>query len=160
MTSSDIGVKDANHTTDSSLAVYITTKNRRAMLDRAVNSVLRQSIKPDEIIIVDDGSTDDTARYLETVSEADASITVITNKTSMGACKARNIAISRAKSRYITGLDDDDEFTRNRLKDFIDAAAPSLVLLGNPALLALLGLVVAPGPATFLVIDPAGLWRA
>ena len=122
MTVSDTGIIDTHYTTDSSVAVYITTKNRRAMLDRALNSVLRQTIKPDEIIIVDDGSTDETARYLETVSEAYASITVITNKTSMGACKARNIAISRAKSRYITGLDDDDEFTRNRLKEFIDAA--------------------------------------
>ena len=32
------------------------------------------------------------------------------------------MAISRAKSRYITGLDDDDEFARNRLEEFIDAA--------------------------------------
>lgn len=98
------------------ITVYIPTHNRKMLLERAIKSVYSQSLLPDEIIIVDDGSTDDTPTYLEKLSASDSRVKVITNPSPRGACIARNSAISVATGYYITGLDDDDEFLPKHLE--------------------------------------------
>lgn len=101
------------------ITVYITTKNRLELLRRAVASVLKQTRKVDELIIVDDGSDDGTAEYLEKIAQEHHCIVVIRNNHSRGACYARNQAINAATCLYITGLDDDDEFATHRLAVFM-----------------------------------------
>lgn len=91
------------------------------MLKRAVQSVLNQTYNNIEIIIVDDGSTDDTFLYLEELMSQHENVIVFRNLESLGACSSRNIAINNAKGRYITGLDDDDEFVSNRLQVLFDS---------------------------------------
>ncbi len=98
------------------ITVYIPTHNRKNLLARAVKSIYKQTLLPDEIIIVDDGSTDETPSYLEKLSKSNPKIKVITLPTPRGACVARNRAISVASGYYITGLDDDDEFLPNHLE--------------------------------------------
>ena len=117
--------KPADQTTTStcSIGVYVTTKNRRAMLERALTSVLNQTVKPDEIIVIDDGSDDDTPEYLKLLEAREPSLKVITNSESLGACGARNLAIKSASTCYLTGLDDDDEFTPDRLQNFKRSAS-------------------------------------
>ncbi|HBK3324125.1 TPA: glycosyltransferase [Vibrio parahaemolyticus] len=106
------------------VTVYITTKNRRKLLERALLSVLNQTHKELDIIIVDDASSDDTCDFLDMCVRNHNNVRYFKNKMSMGACYSRNIAISQAKGKYITGLDDDDEFHSQRveklLKKFID----------------------------------------
>ncbi|WFS25213.1 glycosyltransferase [Rhizobium rhododendri] len=101
------------------VTVYLPTHNRRLLLERAVSSVVMQSYIHFELIIVDDGSTDDTGEYLARIALSDARIIVLKHSYPRGAPAARNLAISRAKGKYITGLDDDDEFHPLRLEVFV-----------------------------------------
>jgi len=103
------------------VSVYMPTKNRRKLLERAINSIQSQSYPAIEIIVVDDGSTDDTSSFLAELQSRFDNITVLRNEQSTGACVARNRAIAIAKGEYITGLDDDDEFLPNRIQSLMDA---------------------------------------
>lgn len=102
------------------ITVYIPTKNRLDLLKRAVNSVLSQTHRPIELIIVSDGSTDGTCDYVNGLDE-NVAITLIHNDASVGACAARNQAIQVARGEFITGLDDDDIFLPHRLATFLAA---------------------------------------
>lgn len=103
------------------ISVYIPTHNRSEMLKRAVSSVLRQTYKNVEIIICDDGSSDDTEQVVTLLKEKYKNIRYLKNPTPKGACAARNLGIFEAKGEYITGLDDDDEFTETRLEELFNA---------------------------------------
>jgi len=100
------------------ITVYIPTKNRLDLLKRAVNSVLSQTHRPIELIVVSDGSDDGTCDYVNGLVE-NISISLIHNDTSVGACAARNQAIDVAQGEFITGLDDDDIFLPHRLATFL-----------------------------------------
>lgn len=101
------------------ITVYMPTHNRIDNLKRAVNSVLLQTHKNWQLIIVNDGSKDGTSAYLEQLSASDERIIVFHNNPALGACSARNTAINVAAGEFITGLDDDDEFTADRLSYFL-----------------------------------------
>lgn len=100
------------------VTIYIPTHNRKELLERAVNSVLNQSYPNIELVIVNDGSEDDTYEYLESI-KSDL-IKVFHNDTSFGACFSRNLAINNATGDYITGLDDDDYFSEQRITHFVN----------------------------------------
>ena len=92
------------------VTIYIPTKNRLALLQLAINSVLNQTYKDIELIVVNDASTDGTHAYLEALSQADSRVKYLRNEKSLGAPAARNLAIKQAAGYFVTGLDDDDEF--------------------------------------------------
>lgn len=102
------------------ISVYIPTHNRSLLLKRAVDSVLSQTYKNIEIIVVDDGSSDDTMTVLKDYARKYENIVYFKQGAPKGACAARNLAISKAKGKYITGLDDDDEFLPNHLETLIN----------------------------------------
>lgn len=109
---------------DSSLplvSVYIPTKNRQALLANAIDSILQQTYPNLEILVVDDGSTDNTFDFLTQLACKHNNIVIIKNEVSKGACAARNIAIKQAKGEYVTGLDDDDMFLPNRIECLVSA---------------------------------------
>lgn len=97
------------------VTVYIPTYNRVELLKRAVESVRNQTYSNLEIIIVDDCSIDGTHQYLKEISDLDQRILYFIKEKNSGACVSRNIAIENARGEYITGLDDDDYFTSDRL---------------------------------------------
>lgn len=101
------------------VSVYIATKNRRAMLERAIKSVLRQTHTDIEVIVVDDGSTDGTREYLRQLAQSDQRVLLIRNERSIGACASRNAALKAAHGTFITGLDDDDYFADDRISSFV-----------------------------------------
>ena len=101
------------------VTVYIPTYNRVDLLRRAVESVRQQTYYNLEIIIVDDCSTDATHEYLEEISKLDKRIRYFLKEKNSGACVSRNIAIENAKGEFITGLDDDDYFTSERISNFL-----------------------------------------
>lgn len=80
------------------------------MLQAAVESVLNQTHKEVEVIVVDDASTDGTKAYLTELSGRDSRVKFLSNSQSRGACVARNMAIKQSQGEFVTGLDDDDEF--------------------------------------------------
>ncbi len=92
-------------------SVIIPTYNRANFVTKAVNSVLRQSLKDYEIIVVDDGSTDTTTQALEQYGRT---ITVVYQANS-GVSIARNAGIRMANGTWIAFLDSDDEWKENYL---------------------------------------------
>jgi glycosyltransferase involved in cell wall biosynthesis len=87
-----------------SVSVVIPTYNRGAMVTAAVGSVLAQTIGNVEIIVVDDGSTDDTARLLAPYLDR----IVYIRTDNRGIARARNTGMQAAQGDYIAWLDNDD----------------------------------------------------
>ena len=96
--------------TKSSISVIIPTKNRSTLLKRAVESVLKQTISADEIIIINDGSDDNTASLLSDLSKQNNKLRIINRDKSGGVNVARNQGIKISKSQWVAFLDDDDVF--------------------------------------------------
>ena len=88
------------------VSVVIPTYNRIKFLYRAITSVLKQSYPIDEIILVDNGSTDQTINFLK---KKFSSIKVI-NEKKRGVSFARNEGIKNCKNEWIAFLDSDDEW--------------------------------------------------
>ena len=95
------------------ISVIIPTYNRRHTLERAIDSVLSQTFKPFEIIIVDDGSEDGTRNW---VQEAYPSIKYIYQPNN-GVSSARNKGIISSSGSWIALLDSDDEWMPEKLED-------------------------------------------
>ena len=105
------------------VSVYITTRNRPDMLDRALASLTKQTFRNFEVLICNDNSE---AKYLsyytnviEKYNNSFNGLVYIVNENTMGACYSRNILIHQAKGEFVTGLDDDDYFFPERLELFI-----------------------------------------
>ena len=94
-------------------SVILPTYNRAGTLMRAVNSVLAQNFSYFELIIIDDGSTDNTADLIKGLK--DDRIKYIFQKNQERSA-ARNNGISNSIGKYICFLDSDDEFTPDYLK--------------------------------------------
>jgi|SRR5215469_11434755 len=101
------------------VSVYMPTRNRVGLLQSAIESVTAQTCGDFELIVVDDASTDGTAEYLRSKAERDPRLICLTNSAALGAPASRNIALRRATGTFVTGLDDDDQFTPNRLEAFL-----------------------------------------
>jgi glycosyltransferase involved in cell wall biosynthesis len=98
------------------VTVYIPTKNRLRLVQRAINSVKCQTYPRIELIVVDDGSTDGSREYLTKEMKAGA-LKAIFHDGSLGSSAARNTAIRASKGDLVTGLDDDDYFLSDRRID-------------------------------------------
>ncbi len=88
------------------VSIVIPTYNRAKVLPRAVQSAACQCTDRDEIIIVDDGSTDDTEGCLGPFRDRIQYIRV----SNGGAGKARNMGVRQARNAYVAFLDSDDEW--------------------------------------------------
>ena len=100
------------------ISVYIATRNRKALLSRAMQSVLSQTYPCVELIVVDDASTDGTPEMLKHWCTQDARVRYAVLPQPGGAPVARNKAIEMAAGAFVTGLDDDDIFLPDRLERF------------------------------------------
>jgi len=95
------------------ISVVIPTFNRIKYLDRAIGSVINQTLKPAEVIVVDDGSNDGTKSL---VAQRYPSVKYIWQENS-GVSSARNRGIKQAKSEWIALLDSDDEWHPEKLEE-------------------------------------------
>jgi glycosyltransferase involved in cell wall biosynthesis len=98
------------------VSVVVPTRNRAELLARAVASVRAQTMQDLELIIVDDGSTDDTSAYLARLTMSDARVRVQRNAVGGGGSAARNAGIALASGRWVAFLDDDDEWLPAKLE--------------------------------------------
>lgn len=98
------------------VSCIITTHNRAELLQNAVRSVLQQTHPYLEIFIVDDGSEDQTQEICQSWTHEDSRIRYIRVPYPRGANHARNVGISYANGKYIAFLDDDDEWTADKIK--------------------------------------------
>ncbi len=100
------------------ISVAITTYNRLEQCKRAVNSVLHQTFKPLELIVIEDNSNSGIANWIK---ENNLEINYIKNETNLRLAGSRNRAIKEAKGSWIAFLDDDDEWLPSRLKEQVKA---------------------------------------
>jgi glycosyltransferase involved in cell wall biosynthesis len=100
---------------DPLISVIIPTYNRANLLTIAILSVINQTYKNWELIIVDDGSTDNTKQIVEEFIKKDPRIKYF-YKENGGQGSARNLGIKNAQGEYIAFLDSDDEFLENKIK--------------------------------------------
>lgn len=107
------------------VSVIIPTYNRAHLLPRAIQSVINQTYPHWELIVVDDGSTDNTSSLMATIS--DQRIKYIKLEKNGGNAVARNVGVRMAKGEYITFLDSDDEYLNTYLEEF------SIAISNNPS---------------------------
>lgn len=96
------------------VSVIIPTYNRAHLIERSIRSVLNQTYEDFELLIVDDGSTDNTKEIVEGIN--DDRIRYIQCEGNGGAAKARNRGIQEAKYNYIAFQDSDDEWHSDKLE--------------------------------------------
>lgn len=94
------------------VSVIIPTYNRASLLVRALNSVLAQTVMPQQIIVLDDGSTDNTAKLLRAFAPV-VQYHVISHQ---GVSTARNAAVSFATENWLAFLDSDDVWLPHKLE--------------------------------------------
>jgi glycosyltransferase involved in cell wall biosynthesis len=110
-----------------SISIVMPTHNRASLLPRALGSVFRQSDREFELVVIDDGSRDETSSVLAQAA-TDPRVTLLRNDSAHGAAAARNRAIQAARGDWIAFLDDDDEL----LPDYI--AQLRAAILADPRL--------------------------
>ena len=95
------------------ISVVICSYNRAAYLPKSINSVLSQSFKDFEIIIVDDASSDNTSEVVAEIAKKDARVKYFKNEQNLGISKSRNRGVSLSGGEYIAMLDSDDYWIDN-----------------------------------------------
>lgn len=97
------------------ISIIVPTHNSEKYVMKTINSVLNQTYQNFEIIVIDDCSTDDTARIIRSIS--DNRIIFLVNEEQSGAAVSRNRGIAQANGDYIAFLDGDDIWYKTKLKD-------------------------------------------
>jgi glycosyltransferase involved in cell wall biosynthesis len=122
------------------IAVVIAAFEASDVIGTAIDSVLAQSVRPDEIIVADDGSTDDLAGALAPYG---ASVRLVRIEHG-GEARARNAAIAAANAEFVAVLDADDRFAPGRLASVVRVLTerPDLDLITTDAVLELDGRIV------------------
>lgn len=108
--------------------VIITTYNGEQFVHEAIESVLQQSYPHINLIIINDCSVDDTQEVLEHYKGKDKRINIISNKSNLGIIKTLNIGLNHSHNDFVSFLDHDDLWHRDKIKTQVDlfASNPNL----------------------------------
>ncbi|PFG38849.1 glycosyltransferase involved in cell wall biosynthesis [Georgenia soli] len=104
------------------VSVVIASYNRAATIEQAVASVLRQTFTDLEVVVVDDGSTDDTVARVRSIE--DPRVRVLTSSTNAGVSAARNRGIAESTGEWVAFQDSDDEWLPTKLEKQLARLAP------------------------------------
>ena len=96
-----------NYMNNPIVSFIVPSYNFAAHITECVDSILAQTISEIEVIVVNDGSTDNTKDILETLSQKDVRVSPI-NKENEGVSKARNTGLLKASGKYVAFVDADD----------------------------------------------------
>ena len=120
---------------ETKVSVILPTLNRAYLLSSSIKSVLNQSFQNFELIIIDDGSTDNTQEVARQFK--DERIKYIKNGKNLGIQKSLNIGLKMAQGKYIARIDDDVEWIdKDKLKRQVEFLEnfPEYVLVGTWAI--------------------------
>lgn len=104
------------------VTVLIPTYNRAHCICHAINSVLNQTYHLWKILLVDDGSTDNTIEVIKQNIPKDTPITFVRNSTNLGQSRALNTGLDQIDTPFLVQLDSDDQFLPFTLDVLINAA--------------------------------------
>ena len=114
-------------TNNATISVVIPCFNSAATIERALRSIEHQTIKPNEVLVVDDASSDNTVSIIEQYAQTSSlNIRVIKQSMNGGPSVARNAAWNHAASEFIAFLDADDQWHTQKLELQLGA------MLANP----------------------------
>jgi glycosyltransferase involved in cell wall biosynthesis len=118
------------------VSVVMPVYNGRKYLTQAVRSVLRQTFADFELVVVDDGSTDDTAEIADRLARADGRVVVLRESHNRGVAAAANLGAQRARGELIARMDGDDICRRRRFEMQVEflGRRRECVLVGTQAL--------------------------
>ena len=116
------------------VSVLLSVHNDARFLAVAIESVLRQTVDDLELIVVDDGSTDETPAVLSAVQ--DSRLRLLRNEQQLGLAASLNRGLDEAQGRYVARLDADDVALPQRLESQLAriAATPSVAAVGTAVL--------------------------
>ena len=98
------------------ISILIPTYNVGAWIDEAIKSIIEQTYKKIEIIIIDDYSTDNTREKIQNLARTDSRIKIIYNKENQKIVKSLNQGLLLAKGQYIARFDGDDIAAPDRIE--------------------------------------------
>lgn len=99
------------------VSVLMPVYNGVLYLQEAIDSILKQTYRDFELIIVDDGSSDDSAKIIRLNAEMDSRIVPLKNETNSGICVTLNKGLDAAQGEYIVRMDCDDISEPNRIEE-------------------------------------------
>ena len=113
----------------------IVTKNSGKILEKVINSVLKQTVAPIEFIFIDNNSSDGTIELLLDYKKKNSTFRIFTSKIDVGVCKEINLAVNMTKSSTVIIMDDDAILVN---ENWIELAIKKLknniaVVWGNPS---------------------------
>lgn len=101
------------------ITVYMPVFNAAKFLDQSIQSILTQTFSDFEFIIVDDASTDNSWKIIKSYAKKDSRIIALKNHINLGVSLTSNIAISKARGKFLARMDADDISLPDRLKNQI-----------------------------------------
>ncbi len=115
------------------VSIVMPVKDGEKFLPQALDSVLNQTLKDWELLVVNDGSLDKTGSILDSYAKKDERIQVITNKSSQGIGACLNVAISLTLGEFVARMDGDDVMLADRLEQQVRylSGHPEIVACGT-----------------------------
>lgn len=115
------------------LSVVMPAFNAEKYVERAVESILKQTFQDLELVIVDDASTDGTLEIIERLAAADARIRVVPSEQNLGVAAATNLGVSKTRADFIGRMDADDisDPTRFEKQIAVLRANPHFAVVGS-----------------------------
>lgn len=101
-------------------SIIVPVYNSSLYLEKCIDSIITQTVSDFEIILVDDGSTDGSARICDTYSETDNRVRTF-HLQNGGVSRARNHGINMASGKYVTFVDSDDYLESDALEAYLNA---------------------------------------
>ena len=98
------------------ISVIVPVYNVKQYLRRCVDSILKQTYENIEIVLIDDGSTDESGAICDRYAQKDVRVKVI-HKENGGVSSARNEGLKYIKGKYVNFLDSDDKLSENTLEE-------------------------------------------
>ncbi len=132
-------MRDNTKTNSPLVSVILCTFNRKHLLPRALDSVQKQTLSSWQLVVVDDGSTDGSERFLLPFHKNEHR-SIYLRQPNQGLAKARNAGLKLATGTYVAFLDSDDEYLPGHLQRSVS------FLQRNPDVDAIYGILKPVGP--------------
>lgn len=126
--------KDIQPVTTTKISIIMAAYNQKKHIARAIKSVLKQSFRDFELIIVDDYSSDCTRQIIQSFANVDNRVKLICHSKNMGQSAARLTGLASAKGEYITFIDNDDTLNidaLNKLWQKAKSTEADIVVMGS-----------------------------
>ena len=117
------------------ISVVMATYNCEKYLPKAIESILKQTVKDFEFIIINDGSKDNSSKIITKYAKSDSRIVLIENKVNLGLIKSLNLGLEKAKGKYVARMDSDDVSLPKRFEKQLSYMNnhPETYLIGSSA---------------------------